>query len=95
MAQTIGATVKTGQYRRIVKILADIHKLRSIAAASGCKEIWEKLNAACMQFEKPRFNSQTGAAERKGEGCRRVRALLRVGSEEDELCESMGHQDST
>jgi small subunit ribosomal protein S9 len=65
MAQTIGATVKTGQYRRIVKILADIHKLRSIAAVSGCKEIWEKLNAACMQFEKPRFNSQAEAAERK------------------------------
>ena len=65
MSQTIGSIVKTGQYRRIVKILADIHKLRSIAAASGCKEIWEKLNAACMQFEKPRFNSQAGAAERK------------------------------
>lgn len=64
MAQTIGAIVKTGQYRRIVKILADLHKLRSIAAASGCKEIWEKLNTACMQFEKPRFNSQAGAAER-------------------------------
>src|SRR5258706_2328919 len=65
MTQTIGSIVKTGQYRRIVKILADIHKLRSIAAASGGKEIWEKLNAACMQFEKPRFNSQAGAAERK------------------------------
>ena len=64
MAQTIGAIVKTGQYRRIVKILADLHRLRCIAAASGCKEIWEKLNAACMQFERPRFNSQAGAAER-------------------------------
>lgn len=65
MAQTIGAVVKTGQYRRIVKILVDIHRLRSIAAASGCNEIWEKLNAACMQFEKPRLNSQTGSGERK------------------------------
>jgi small subunit ribosomal protein S9 len=64
MSQTIGAVVKTGQYRRIVKILADLHKLRSIAAVSGCKEIWEKLNTACMQFEKPRFNLQAGAAER-------------------------------
>jgi small subunit ribosomal protein S9 len=65
MSQSIGSIVKTGQYRRIVKILADIHKLRSIAAASGCKDIWEKLNAACMQFEKPRLNSQAGSAERK------------------------------